>query len=562
MITLNTNLASLIVQSNLQKSTNALNTAIERMTSGYKINGAKDNAANYSITTNMSTKIGAYQVAEDNVAMGLDLLSTASENLDLISDKLTRLRALAEQSANGTYGTQSKQAINAEANALVDEIERLYNTTEYNGIKLYEGEKPEGGHDAVIPADAQRVSEVTSFTGGKTYKVSTKEDLIALQDLTNSGKGTTGANFVMTNDIDMSGVDNFSGIGPSSNSFQGTFNGNGYAVKNLTINQPEDACVGLFGVLVHGVIKNLGLENCNVTGDYHVGGLVGVNAEKSIIENCYMTNGNISGNNRIGCLVGFNCATIQNCYAEGSVVGNICVGGLAGASTNSKIENSIVLGSVDGESEVGAIVGDFDTGTITNSFANVNRIGMGIIENMSGHTAHGTLTNTSSISLSELTNSLFMQSKGYTEANGWYTKDGYTPQLTPFAPDVNIGLQVGIDSSENSSIGLTTSFGLSLTSLLRGIGKGEMDYLSMIDNMLNSVSSKQTQYGAVQNRLDSSLEEISTQYENLVSSRSTLRDADISEVSSEYIRQQILQQASATLLATANQSPSLALQLL
>ena len=75
-------------------------------------------------------------------------------------------------------------------------------------------------------------------------------------------------------------------------------------------------------------------------------------------------------------------------------------------------------------------------------------------------------------------------------------------------------------------------------------------------------SKKQVEFGAMQNRLESALDEISTQYENLVSSRSTLRDADIAEVSSEYIRQQILQQASATLMATANQSPSIALQLI
>ena len=72
----------------------------------------------------------------------------------------------------------------------------------------------------------------------------------------------------------------------------------------------------------------------------------------------------------------------------------------------------------------------------------------------------------------------------------------------------------------------------------------------------------QVQLGSTENRLNSALDEISTQYENLVSSRSTLQDADIAEVSSEYIRQQILQQASATLLATANQSPSIALQLI
>ena len=69
MITLNTNLGSMIVQSNLTFSTNALNTAIERMTTGFKINHAKDNAANYSISTSLASKLSSYSVAQDNVAM-------------------------------------------------------------------------------------------------------------------------------------------------------------------------------------------------------------------------------------------------------------------------------------------------------------------------------------------------------------------------------------------------------------------------------------------------------------------------------------------------------------
>ena len=123
-----------------------------------------------------------------------------------------------------------------------------------------------------------------------------------------------------------------------------------------------------------------------------------------------------------------------------------------------------------------------------------------------------------------------------------------------------VSFQVGIDSGLSSQITLDTAFALNVSSL-RGIGLGG-NHLSQIDNLLNTVSAKQTDFGAAENRLESALEEISTQYENLTSSRSTLRDADVAEVSSEYIRQQILQQASATLLATANQSPSLALQLL
>ena len=101
MLKINTNLLSLIVQSNLQTSTLGLNQAIERMTTGFKINGAKDNAAGYSIATNMSTKIGAYKVAEDNASMGLDMVLTASGTLSQISDKLSRLRALTMQAQNG-----------------------------------------------------------------------------------------------------------------------------------------------------------------------------------------------------------------------------------------------------------------------------------------------------------------------------------------------------------------------------------------------------------------------------------------------------------------------------
>ena len=97
---------------------------------------------------------------------------------------------------------------------------------------------------------------------------------------------------------------------------------------------------------------------------------------------------------------------------------------------------------------------------------------------------------------------------------------------------------------------------------MRDIGLGNGDYISQVDEIIASVAAKQTELGAAENRLESALDQISIQYDNLVSSRSTIRDADIAEESSEYIKMQILQQASATLLATANQTPAIALQLL
>ena len=94
----------------MKQSTNKLNEAIERMTTGYKINHAKDNAANYGISTNMTTMIGACMVAEDNVAMGMDMLTTASESLSQIENKLSRLRALATQAAGCGRSRQEERA--------------------------------------------------------------------------------------------------------------------------------------------------------------------------------------------------------------------------------------------------------------------------------------------------------------------------------------------------------------------------------------------------------------------------------------------------------------------
>ena len=93
-------------------------------------------------------------------------------------------------------------------------------------------------------------------------------------------------------------------------------------------------------------------------------------------------------------------------------------------------------------------------------------------------------------------------------------------------------------------------------------GPPEIEAFNAIVAFENLLSEKATQLGAVQNRLDSALESIEVNINNLTSSRSTIRDADIAEVSSHYIQQQILQQASATLMATANQAPAIALQLI
>lgn len=300
MLSINTNLSSLTAQKSLNNSTQLLNKAIEQMTTGYKINHASDNSANFSISTNMEIKLSSYQVAEDNVAMGLDLIATASDTLDLVSNHLTRIRDLYEQALNGTYGEDSLKAIQSEMIARGDEIYRILRSSEYNGIGLF-----------------------SYFTDG------------------------------------------------------------------------------LVGLLKPPITLQVGIDS--------------------------------SDNSTIS----FKTELDSGCVA--------CL-------------NRVIYSL--------KIVDDSQTG----------------------------------------------------------------PSMLD--PDNNLSIHV------------------------------DPIVLEQIDIVLSGLSSKQTELGSVQNRLESALDEISTHYENLTSSHSTLKDADIAKVSSEYIRQQILQQASATLLSTANQTPSIALQLI
>ena len=138
-ITINTNLSSMIVQNNLAKSTSQLNNAIERMTTGYKINHASDNAAGYSIARNWEAQISSLDIAADNAATGADMMSTLEENYALISSHIQRVRDLTEQAANGTYGEQSLKAIKSEIVARLEEVDRIAANCEFGGQYMMNG---------------------------------------------------------------------------------------------------------------------------------------------------------------------------------------------------------------------------------------------------------------------------------------------------------------------------------------------------------------------------------------------------------------------------------------
>ena len=141
-LTINTNIGSMILLNHLGVATQGLNDAIESMTSGYKINHAKDNAANFGIVTNLTTRINSLQVREDNASLGLELVSTASSGIENIANNLQKIRSLAMSSVNGTYGNTSLASLQQELKSRLDEIQRTTDSLSFENRKIFNKKEP------------------------------------------------------------------------------------------------------------------------------------------------------------------------------------------------------------------------------------------------------------------------------------------------------------------------------------------------------------------------------------------------------------------------------------
>ena len=136
---INTNIASLNAQRNLSASQSSLNTSIQRLSSGLRVNSAKDDAAGLAIGERMSGQIRGLNQAARNANDGISLAQTAEGALGTITNNLQRIRELAVHSRNATNSSTDRTALNAEATQLKNEIDRVATTTSFNGVKVLDG---------------------------------------------------------------------------------------------------------------------------------------------------------------------------------------------------------------------------------------------------------------------------------------------------------------------------------------------------------------------------------------------------------------------------------------
>ncbi len=138
-MTINTNVASINAQRNLSLSGSSLSTSMQRLSSGLRVNSAKDDAAGLAISERMKAQSGGLTVAARNANDGISLAQTAEGALGKVGDMLQRVRELAVQSSNATNSKSDREAMQAEVSQLVSEIDRVAKTTEFNGKKLLDG---------------------------------------------------------------------------------------------------------------------------------------------------------------------------------------------------------------------------------------------------------------------------------------------------------------------------------------------------------------------------------------------------------------------------------------
>ncbi len=136
---INTNVASLNAQRHLYNTTNRFSKSMERLSSGLRINRSGDDAAGLAISESLKSDVRALQQASRNAADGISLVQVAEGSLDEVSNILLRLRELAQQSATETLGADERGYMQAEFSELLDEIDRINETAEFNGIMLFTG---------------------------------------------------------------------------------------------------------------------------------------------------------------------------------------------------------------------------------------------------------------------------------------------------------------------------------------------------------------------------------------------------------------------------------------
>jgi flagellin len=507
---INTNTLSLNAQRNLQTSGNQLATALQRLSSGLRINSAKDDAAGLAISNRFTTQINGLNVATRNANDGISLAQTAESALGELTNNLQRIRELAVQSANASNSASDRAALDQEVQQRLAEVDRIATQTAFNGQKVLDGTF--GNASFQVGANVGETINVGLSTSVRTVAIGKTADYVSNTTYNaNLQIGQQGASVSATalaaGDLTIAlGNGQAVGVGASA-SYVGSATGQGD-----TSAYAKAAAINAAGVSGLTAVA----DNTIQIAFTSVAGSATANDTYSL-----SINGTSIYSTSAAVLDGTSVATAINANSGATGVTASFESGVMTlrASDGRNININQSLGAAAGGNE-----GFNGTSAGTNNTLN---------DALNFNTAAGANTNLTAIGSIRLTAAEAIVIGGNTPANAGFTAPG----------------SLALGAQALSSVSVTTAANANTA-------------ITRVDAALTAVSSLRSTFGAIQNRFESTIANLQAVSENLSASRSRILDADFAAETANLTRAQILQQAGTAILAQANSVPQNVLSLL
>lgn len=595
MSVINTNITSMIGQQNLRESQNALQTSMERLSSGLRINSAKDDAAGQAIANRMSAQITGLAQAQRNANDGISVAQTAEGGLDQVNENLQRIRELSVQAENGTNSQDDLNSIQDEINQRLEEIDRISRETDFNGTKVLASD--DGLKIQVGSEDGQAIN-----IGLRTIN----RETLGLEGFNVNGSGEV-ANTAATRDSLISAADGNGNVRVS-----GGASGVGSDTEQFFLQTENAVATGsqLLGSITSGSVTvteggaattDATALGFNISGATITGGTFTVNSDGNFEATLTGISG---GNTQTTDLASFMNANAGEAPREasydfgGGAAQDILIdsdGNITDRSGNQMYltENGELTLNSSGANSVqattDALAADMMSGGVATTGAALSFTDGPTIRATTDEAVEIDVTLTAeelqnraaaagdeiSVADANVSGSATYQANAYIQTNGNVTSDsggatalyvdGSTSALA-FTTNEDTETELFVRESgivtDTNGVQYYEDADGNLTSEATTAGERTDNPLDKLDEALQNVDSLRSELGAAQNRFESAITNLSTNETNLSAARSRIEDADYAMEVADMTRAQILQQAGTSVLAQANQLPQSVLSLL
>lgn len=550
------NIAALNSYRNLTGNNAAVSKNLEKLSSGYRINRAGDDAAGLAISEKMRAQITGLETAQKNANDGISLVQTAEGALTEVHSMLNRMVELADQSSNGTYqDAVDRENLQKEVNSLKEEIDRISESTNFNGINLLDGSLAGNGTSggglvggtigvwkaATYAGNAKNAADddPINFSKADTFIIDGTEVKIDWSTLSSEDKASLSVNWTA----------NTSGTTAkkAAKIMEDTINA---AIDK--VNQEANTSVSHISIQAKADAKGFKITSgLNGSGASSLA-IIGESEDNGTVANRMFSIENADSATDIKTLASAtpqltinpeNCNGKFNILVDGEAV-EITLADLASTSTGAqivdKLNTALGLALTHYDTAKGNTGDDLISGKIKAKFNNSGQL---------------EFTNTSGKKIgfedkdgNDIAKTLGISAEGKAVSGG-----GLVLQIGDTADDFN-KLTVSVANMSSSSLGIG--------SINVSTQQNASNAVEKIKNAINIVSSTRGDLGAIQNRLEHTINNLGVTTENMTAAESRIRDVDMADEMMSYTKNNILVQASQAMLAQANQLPQGVLQLL